>query len=261
MNLPRLSIFNLVSAMNVAFGNPQGDPHAISGKRVNNQVKGIESELNELKAAINGNDITAMRDATCDIMVFALGLYHVMGYDADLDMRDVIEALYTRFCKDESQLERTCAKYNALGIKYNVVGNFPTVCLKSSEDQQMPEYPAGKFLKCIDYRTPEFYQLSPPADVIAEMARQRQELEAKQKAQREDIDRKVNEYRVTLEQEAFGLPAFDGNANQNTVPGGEQEIALRVSHERMFMGQPPAVPRHVSTSGFAQTVMPQRRGA
>lgn len=162
-------MFQQVSEMNEAFGNPKGDPRAINGARLLSQCKNIAKEYQELMKEFGfkvefthtsvpgtGGNTDQIRDALCDIMVFALGAYHFMGHDADRDMELVVNALYTRFCATPESLIDTCKKYDALGVKYYIEGQFPYVRLKSAEDQGDGEYPEGKFLKAAGYRTPEF---------------------------------------------------------------------------------------------------------
>ncbi len=169
-------IFALVSEMNVAFNNPKGDPNKINGAKLLSQCKNIGKEFQELMAGFGikieikyGERDTAhktnlddIRDALCDINVFSLGAHHFMGLDANIDMHSVIEGVMTRFCQNSDQLARTCTHFNTLGIKYYVEGTFPRVCLKSAEDQGDGEYPKGKFLKCVDYKTAVFYQPGVP---------------------------------------------------------------------------------------------------
>lgn len=76
------TIFQLVCEMNEAFGNPEGDPENLDWERLSKLLPNIRAETNELKAAIEANDIDGIRDALCDIRVFALGGLHAMGYMA-----------------------------------------------------------------------------------------------------------------------------------------------------------------------------------
>lgn len=177
---PAFNSFEAVSKMNEAFGNPKGDPASIDGKRLLSQCKNIGKEYEELMAAfgikieitygergsavpVKGDPVDNIRDALCDIVVFALGGQHFMGYDGNNDMAEVVSALYSRFCRNVEHLEETCSHYDKLGIKYYVEGKFPTVCLKSLLDQGDGEYPKGKFLKALGYRKPSFYAPAPVA--------------------------------------------------------------------------------------------------
>ena len=182
-------MFALVKEMNVAFGNPEGNPASIDMQALVMQAKSIGSEFVELMKALGyevqmaivpdqlNNPVVMddVRDALCDIMVFDLGAFHRMGIDAERDMAEVVGAVMTRFCKSEDELLATRAKYDALGVRYTVHGEFPKVFLRSAEDQQMPEYPIGKFLKSAGYRQPSFYALpqapAAPADAPSGLQR------------------------------------------------------------------------------------------
>jgi len=160
--LPHISpMFAFVKRMNTAFGNPEGNPSNIDWNRLKSQVANIQDEFNEtMDDGIGPQDLEKTRDGLCDIMVFALGAFHFMGLDADADMQAVLEGVMTRFCKDQDALDRTKAKYDALGVAYYVEGEFPTVCLKSAKNQPDPKgagsLPKGKFLKSVDFQDTVF---------------------------------------------------------------------------------------------------------
>ncbi len=161
--------FQRVADMNTAFSNPKGEFHAINGKKLLSQCKNIIKEYEELMAAFEANDVDKIRDALCDIQVFAMGAQHFMGVDGDRDMAEVVDAVMTRFCATPAQLAATQAHYAEKGVRFYAEGEYPQVCLKSSEDQGYtpgnpnPEYPKGKFLKALGYREPVFYKPSRPA--------------------------------------------------------------------------------------------------
>lgn len=195
-------MFELVKRMNEAFGNPEGDPkdfepvicamesntsrmyNAVAWSRLQKQCENIggrftlssdgrsvydagfiDGEVKELLTALHERNIDKVRDALCDIMVFALGAYHFTGYDADADMAAVIAGVMTRFCKDQDALDRTIAKWAALGVTdVYTQGQFPRLCVKSGSDQKANNgdfCPKGKFLKSADYADTVF----PPAPV------------------------------------------------------------------------------------------------
>ena len=246
------TIFQLVSDMNVAFGNPQGDPNKIDGRRLLNQCKNIASEFIELMQGFGikvdifigepgsyetsfpdaESQINWIRDALCDIMVFALGGHHFMGYDADEDVAEVVDALMSRICKDELHAQRTVEHYQSLGLQVYTEKTAFGIAVKSLVDQQMPEFPKGKFLKALGYRKPVFKARG--EDPMARMARERETRMQEERRKRAEIDEKVMAYRQLLEHEAFGLPPYDPNQNQDTVPGGQHEKAIA----RSFLGQP-----------------------
>lgn len=175
--------FELVAKMNDAFGNPEGDPHAIDWPRIVRQQFNILDEFIELQKAMGApsdilnlllsvrqnisdalgrylghKDLDKVRDALCDIHVFAYGAHHLMGIDADADMESVVGAVMTRFVKDQDDLDATIKKYAELGVtEIYTEGQFPTMIVKSATDQ--PDAPKGKFLKAASYTEPKFYSL------------------------------------------------------------------------------------------------------
>jgi predicted HAD superfamily Cof-like phosphohydrolase len=176
--------FQLVSDMNVAFGNPKGDPLNIDLNRLRRQVGNIYSEASEAMVALGANpdmikgmqvmiektlaradiyteplNLPKLRDSLIDVSVFSYGGHHFMGIDADRDMRSVIEGIMTRFVKGPDDLFATLSKHGDKGvIKTYTEGTFPTMIVKSAEDQ--PDAPKGKFLKSASYREPVFYDVT-----------------------------------------------------------------------------------------------------
>ena len=176
--------FRLVSAMNTAFGNPKGSPAAIDCDRIAKQSLNIADELAEVFVAFGAQrsearaaaqafkstleglrliahaaqvpvDIEGVRDGLCDIHVFGYGAHHLMGIDADADMRAVVDGVMTRFIKDEADKAATIAKHAAAGVTdVYFEGEYPTMIMKSASDQ--PDAPKGKFLKSASYAEPVF---------------------------------------------------------------------------------------------------------
>lgn len=149
-----------VKAINVAFGNPEGDPKNVDLEELRRQAAGVKEEYEEFIEALDNNDPKGMRDAACDIMVFALGIFHKAGWDADEDMRAVITALSSRLCRDQSELQETMRHYHmVVGISVYAEGFFPMMAVKSATDQKGHDgkyYPKNKFLKNIYFKEPEF---------------------------------------------------------------------------------------------------------
>lgn len=163
--------FQRVAAWNEDFGNPQGDYQNINVDKLRSQCHNIGHELAELLDALGANpgsvaaivreidqvnfnnwpvvntiDPIKARDALCDIQVFAMGGQHMMGVDGDADMHAVVDALDTRFVKNEDDLEATIKMHAARGVTETYSeGEFPRMVLKSSSDQ--PDAPKGKVLK------------------------------------------------------------------------------------------------------------------
>lgn len=171
--------FELISEMNEAFGNPKGDPTQINRDRIRSQCKNILHEYTELLKALGANpesieqlletnknivfnpdhfDLKQVRDALCDVRVFSLGAHHLMGIDANRDMRSVHKGIMTRFIKDEADKQATIAKHAASGVtEVYFEGDYPTMVMKSAKEQ--PDAPAGKFMKSASFSEPVFYSV------------------------------------------------------------------------------------------------------
>lgn len=156
----------------LAFGNPFGNGWVVDWDQLRRQVGAIDSERKEVQEGFDEKDPIKVIDGLIDMVVFIEETFHKAGWDYDSYLMKVVDSLFTHFCKDEDQLERTKAAYDAKGVQYDVHGVFPTVCLKSSVDQwlgddgviyleAMPkssfEWPRGKFLKCVDYLQPDLH--------------------------------------------------------------------------------------------------------
>jgi predicted HAD superfamily Cof-like phosphohydrolase len=177
-----MSNFQRVAYMNNAFGNPQGAA-IVDKEKLRRQCRSIGHEFVELLRALGGNadqlaaltlcidgvqmdgpiNVTDVRDALCDVHVFAYGAHHFMGLDADRDMRTVVDAVLTRFIKDSADLAATIDKHAAKGVTdVYFEGDFPTMVMKSASDQ--PDAPKGKFLKSASYSEPVFYDPTEPVN-------------------------------------------------------------------------------------------------
>lgn len=171
--------FQLVSEMNTAFGNPKGDPNNIDWSRVRKQCLNIPDETGELFIALGADpvkvkaavkllkeagadvgplaviEVDEVRDALCDIPVFALGAQHFMGVNGDADMEAVVAGVMTRFIKDDADKEATIALHAAKGVTdVYFEGQYPTMIMKSASDQS--DAPKGKFLKSASYQPTVF---------------------------------------------------------------------------------------------------------
>lgn len=194
--------FQLVSQMNTAFGNPVGDYHAATPeqyRKLFNQCKNIFDEYVELLGALGveplglevlkathkdviqtlpvdydtaSPNMPEVRDALCDVQVFALGAQHIAGVDGDADMQAVVEGVMSRFIKSEEDKQATIALHAAKGVtEVYFEGEYPRMVMKSAKDQ--PDAPKGKFLKSASYRNTVFptppvktFSVTEPADAL-----------------------------------------------------------------------------------------------
>lgn len=176
------SNFKLVTEMNIAFGNPKGNPKDIDWIKVRSQCKNIGHEYIELLKALGLDpaclenilgsiernthmavfnqevNLKQVRDSLCDINVFSYGAHHFLGINADADMQAVIEGVMSRFVKDDEDKAATIAKHAAKGVtEVYFEGTYPKMIMKSKIDQ--PDAPRGKFMKSASYREPVFYKI------------------------------------------------------------------------------------------------------
>lgn len=80
------------------------------------------------------------------------------GIDSDLVLDAVYVSNLTKLIKDEDELQATIAKYAEQGVTVAVFGEFPTKYVKSDREQPFKGeiIPAGKFLKGINFKEPDF---------------------------------------------------------------------------------------------------------
>lgn len=150
-----MSNFHKVAVFNQAIGNEAGDKQNIDWELLEREVAMIQSEVDELNEAIKNKDSNGVRDALCDIHVFAYGTHFKLGYNADEDMDTVIDALYSRFCKTPRDLIATMEHHKQRGVdSVTIHGEYPFVYIKSAGD--FPDAPSGKFLKSVNYCEPKF---------------------------------------------------------------------------------------------------------
>ena len=153
-----MTTFQRVANMNVAFGNPKGDYTAVDISKITKQVSNILDELAEFGTAAALGDLEDMRDALCDIIVFAQGAQHLMGVDGDADMHAVVDGVMTRFVKNDEDKAATIALHAKKGVTdVYFEGEYPKMVMKSASAQ--PDAPTGKFLKSASYTQPVFPEI------------------------------------------------------------------------------------------------------
>jgi hypothetical protein len=151
-------MFDAVASLNVAFGNNAGDPLNPNWDRLKSQAENILDEYNELmQDGIEAKNMTEVRDAICDILVFTLGLAHMAGVPVVEDMAEVDRSNRSKFCANPGQLLATIDKYNQLGVEVVVDGSYPMKRVKSAKaqvDVKGNNYPNGKMLKSVSFIEP-----------------------------------------------------------------------------------------------------------
>lgn len=173
--MSRFTSFELVANLNKIAGNP------ITGnwKDILKQDKIVKLELEEYLKSIRLRDTVKLRDDITDILVTVYGLAYRAGFNADQDMRDVMEALFTRFDRTPADAQKTREKFAAIGVETYIHEDNTTVpgevyyVTKSAYDQTGTDgefYPAGKFLKSYAFRTETFQPLDPVYEAALDLS-------------------------------------------------------------------------------------------
>jgi NTP pyrophosphatase (non-canonical NTP hydrolase) len=152
-----MSNFTEVSRLNEIMGNRKGC--AVNNpNRAFSQFLLITEEMEELKAAFEYGRFADVRDAIADVLVTTYGLAHILGIDADKDMEEVQQSNLSKLCTTEAEATETIESYDRIGVKVSTRGEAPEIVIVSNCDQSDIKgkfYPAGKFLKCVNWFEPE----------------------------------------------------------------------------------------------------------
>lgn len=153
--------FEMVSKLNLAFGNKKGDLSAPDWDKIEAQSKNIFDEYNELMQAIDERDMVAVADAYADIAVFNEGIAHICGFNGDAVMIEVQNSNMSKFCDTQEGLSQTYKKYTDLGICISDEGDYPLKIVRSVGEQTDVNgkmYRANKFLKSVNFVEPDLKQ-------------------------------------------------------------------------------------------------------
>lgn len=159
-----MSNFTDVAKLNTLWGNLKGDPLNPNWDKLKSQAKNILDEYNELMDdGIDPRNMTEVRDAICDILVFTYGLAHMAGINVDEDMLAVNLSNLSKFCKNPDELLKTIVHYQNLGVQVHAEGCYPEVVVRSSKEQTGNDgklYQNNKILKCVNWQEPVFKDFS-----------------------------------------------------------------------------------------------------
>lgn len=153
-----MSNFKDVTALNLLIGNPLGDVADLDWPKIKIQFDLIKEEFEELEQAVAAKDFTELRDGAADILVTTYGLVHMVGIDADSDMREVHSSNMSKFCTSREDALATAQKYEDIGLE--VMFRYPNdeliavVSAKSQDDNSFKYYPKGKLLKSVSFIEP-----------------------------------------------------------------------------------------------------------
>lgn len=100
--MEKIDSLNQVGAFHKTFGHPILDQAQIpAAKRAALRVSLLQEELNELKEAIDQNDLVEVADALCDIQ------YVLSGAVLEFGMGDIFKTLFDEV--QRSNMSKTCA--------------------------------------------------------------------------------------------------------------------------------------------------------
>lgn len=155
-----MSNFEAVSLFNEMIQNLPSNAQNPEWDKLQSQFILIQEELDEIRVAIQEQNVTELRDGIADVLVTTYGLAYRAGQNADADMKVVHESNMTKFCKDPMEAVNTAAKYEKIGVQvqYRNQAN-GLIAVVSAQDQtgtDGKEYPKGKLLKSVNYVEPQF---------------------------------------------------------------------------------------------------------
>lgn len=180
---PSLTPFERDERMNTLFGNPKGNKHYIPWQKVAMKLKVLASELAEtcraagLQVSIDFGDtlgppnLVKFLDGLGDANTVLNGVAHFAGVDLDAIHWAVLTSNLSKFCKNQEELEATVAKYQAIGVEVAPGGKFPFAYVKSAKDQMIGDdpCPAGKFLKGVGFKEPDFTEIMAPEEGVLDV--------------------------------------------------------------------------------------------
>lgn len=157
---PKPSNFEMCAEINYLVGNVI-DP---SIKTAEAQKKVIECEWEEFLESIANKDMNQLRDDVGDMLFTVYGMAARMGFPADLDFKAICESQYSKFDKTASDQALTAAKYDSIGVAtyYEVKTRndgtrvWVTYSSKDQTGSDKKFYPAGKWLKSVNFKEPVF---------------------------------------------------------------------------------------------------------
>lgn len=147
-------LFQRIVKLNRHYRNIQGNPCLPNFEDFKDYSVNFEDEIEELQEALDKEDFDGVRDALCDLVVYVFGGFYKLGVDANDDINTVVDSLYSRFIKNEQDLQDSLDYYYRKGIKdVSVEGEFPMKVIRSM--QNYPDAPKGKVLKSVHYKQPK----------------------------------------------------------------------------------------------------------
>jgi hypothetical protein len=147
--------FQKVVQLNEVFGK---EPVGWKWDTLCTQVNLIAEEFSELDTAFRSKDKKEILDGAGDILVVTYGLLHLIGVNADAVMEEISQSNFSKLIKGPEEAQATLDHYRELGVKVKLAGMFPKAYVKVSKDStdiNGKYYPVGKFLKNVNWKSPD----------------------------------------------------------------------------------------------------------
>jgi phosphoribosyl-ATP pyrophosphohydrolase len=147
--------FQKVVQLNEAFGK---GPVGWDWEKLAAQVDLVSEEAEELDFAVAGWDKEEVLDAAGDLLVVTYGLLHLIGVNADAVMEEISQSNFSKLIKNPDEAQATLNHYRKLKVKVRLGGMFPKTYVKvveASTDVNGKHYPVGKFLKNVNWKSPD----------------------------------------------------------------------------------------------------------
>ena len=172
--------FEKVKALNLAFGNPEGNVANPNVKAIRKQamlcleeaIEMVEAAHPGMKLSVDftnhidpnadGVDLIALMDAQGDLTTVNDGVAHIAGFDGNAVYDLVHQSNMSKFILDPSDVEEALDYYYNIGFMPEdlyVAGDAGQQCIKVKQDIHLNGkfYPGGKFLKNMaTFKEPDF---------------------------------------------------------------------------------------------------------
>lgn len=164
-NYEAMTMFAGVCFTNLTFGKPTLDPKDPQfWQKLVGQLSLVAEELKETAEAMAAQDMRGVRDGVSDLLVTAMGIAHLAGFDVEDDMKQVLKSNMSKVCPNLVDANNTSQKYWDIGVntKIEQCKTVPGGYIVKVDGDQTGEdgkfYPDNKFLKSVgNFKEPVFF--------------------------------------------------------------------------------------------------------
>lgn len=140
------------------FPNYFGDKHSPNWEILRAHVEFMRPVLEGVEKYISESDFVALSSTVPVIDEANRVLAKLAGIDHSLNLDAIYTSNMSKLCATQEDVDATIAKYAAMDVTVDVFGEFPKKFVKSNREQMLggEMIPAGKFLKGIHFKEPDF---------------------------------------------------------------------------------------------------------